>query len=102
MRSPSFRVAIPTVVLLIGTACSPIPFRQTPEDQPLTRDVRAALAADTTANVMHVTATTYGGYAVLSGWADEAGADRARQIARGVPGVRDVVDQIVVPERMGD
>src|SRR5262249_26343549 len=102
MRRLSLRIVIPTVGLLICAACSPIPFRRTPEDLPLTRDVRAALAADRTPSMMHVTATTYGGYAVLSGWADEAGAERARQIARGVPGVRDVVDQIAVPERMGD
>jgi osmotically-inducible protein OsmY len=101
MGTSSFRIVIP-VVLLICAACSQIPFKQTPEDIALTQNVRAALEADTTGGLRQVGAKTYGGYAVLSGWADSAGAERARQIARAVPGVRDIVDQIVVPERMSN
>jgi len=101
MGTSRLRVVIP-VVLLMCTACSQIPFKQTAEDVPLTQNVQAALAADTTGSVRQVSGKTYGGYAVLTGWADQAGAERARQIARAVPGVRDIVDQIVVPERMSN
>jgi osmotically-inducible protein OsmY len=89
------------VALLICTGCATIPFRQTPEDHGITQDVRAALAADKTPTLNQVTATSYGGYVILTGWANAAAAERARQIAHSRPGVRDVVDQIAAPERVG-
>jgi osmotically-inducible protein OsmY len=64
----------------------------------MTDAVRAALAADKTPTLNHVNASAHGGYIILTGWANLAAAERARQIAERVPGVRGVVDQMEVPE----
>jgi osmotically-inducible protein OsmY len=84
------------VALLILTGCAGTPVQQSPEDQRITQDVRAALAADKTPGLNQVTATSSGGVIRLTGWASDAVAELARQIARSVPGVRGVVDQMIV------
>ncbi len=92
------RLSISSVAaLLILTACAEIPFRQSSEDQRITHDVRAALAADKTPTLNQVNASAYGGFVILTGWTNLAAAERARQIAQSVAGVRGVVDQITAP-----
>ena len=95
---PYCRLVISVAALLILAGCSEIPFRQSSEDLRMTDAARAALAADKTPTLNHVNASAYGGYIILTGWANFAAAERARQIAEGVTGVRGVVDHINVPE----
>ncbi len=93
-----YRLTISSIVaLLILTGCTEIPFRQSSEDKRITHDVRTALAADKTPTLNQVNATTYGGFVILTGWANLAAAERAREIAQSVAGVRGIVDQINAP-----
>ena len=91
-----FRTVNSVVALLTLAGCCVIPFQQSPEDPQITRDVRTALAADTTPGVNQVNATSYGGFAILSGWAHGTAAVRASQVAGKVPEAHPV-NLIIVP-----
>ncbi|HEV8307361.1 MAG TPA: BON domain-containing protein [Methylomirabilota bacterium] len=97
-----FLTASVMAALLMLTACAEFrsQFQESPEDQQITRAVQAALAADTTPTLSQVNVSTTRGRVMLTGWARAAAAERARQIARSVAGVRGVVDFINVPERI--
>jgi osmotically-inducible protein OsmY len=87
-----------TIGFLIVMGCAA--FRESPEDQQISRAVKAALAADPRPMLTQVTVDTRRGVVTLIGWGDDATAERARQITRSVAGVRSVVDQIVVRDRL--
>jgi osmotically-inducible protein OsmY len=87
--------------MVVGCAGLGSQFQESPEDQQLTRAVKAALAADRTPTLDQVNVSTSRGRVMLTGWANLAGAQRARDIAGSVAGVENVVDLIQVPSSYG-
>ena len=66
-------------------------------DQAITRDVQGHLERDVWVDQSHITVKTVGGVVHLSGTVDSCGHRAyAEQTARRVPGVVDVVDELVV------
>ncbi len=97
MRQPWRLAVIVATALLMFAACAQ--FEASPEDQQITRAVRAALTADPTPTLNQVNVSTTHGRVMLTGWARAAAAERAREIARSVAG-DNVVDFITVPDRL--
>lgn len=80
-------------------ACSPSPTRQTvgeyTDDATITTRVKAALVEDPNVSAAQVNVETYRGVVQLSGFVDSAAnARRAAELARQVPGVRSVKNDI--------
>jgi osmotically-inducible protein OsmY len=88
-------------LMVAGCAGLGSQFQESPEDQQMTRAVKAALVADRTPTLDRVNVSTSGGRVMLTGWANLAGAQRARDIAAGVAGAGNVVDLIQVPSSDG-
>lgn len=93
------------VALLIGAslpvmvACSPTPTRETAgefiDDATITSRVKLALADDPQVKARQVSVETFRGVVQLSGFVDSAAdAKRAGELARNVPGVRSVKNDI--------
>jgi BON domain len=102
VRETSYRFYLPIgtmVALVILVGCATLQ-EEAPADQEMTRAVKAALAADPTPMVNQVGVRTTGGRVTLFGWANDAAAERARQIARRVAGDGNVTDFITVPDRL--
>lgn len=67
------------------------------DDSAITAQVKSKMAEDTSVSASRIGVETLKGTVQLSGFAvSEAERDRAGQIARGVPHVRSVVNNIVV------
>lgn len=80
-------------------ACSPTPSRQSAgeyiDDATVTTRVKTALVQDPKVRAMQVNVETYRGVVQLSGFVDNEGdARRAVELARSVPGVRSVKNDI--------
>lgn len=80
-------------------ACSPSPTRQTVgeyvDDATITTRVKAALVDDPKVSAAQVNVETYRGVVQLSGFVDsEAAARQASKLAREVPGVHSVKNDI--------
>ena len=93
------------VVLAILTACAPSgTHRGTGEyvdDAAITTQVKTAFATDPTVNATDVQVETYKGTVQLSGFVESPeSATRAAQLAKGVPGVKEVRNSMVVRERV--
>jgi osmotically-inducible protein OsmY len=88
------------LVLVIVVGCASLQGEEAPADAEMTRAIKSALDADSTPGVNQVGVRTSGGRVTLYGWANDAAAERARQIARRVAGERNVVDHITVPDRL--
>lgn len=81
------------------TACSPSPTRQAAgeyiDDATITTRVKTALIQDSKVSATQVNVETYRGVVQLSGFVDsESNARRAVELARTVPGVRSVKNDI--------
>jgi osmotically-inducible protein OsmY len=97
--------AVLAAATMLTTACSATPPRPPANagtDEALAGSVYAALAADPTYFYRHVDVRVDNGVTDLSGlvWSTAA-IYRARQIARDVPGVRQVVTSHLMLEREG-
>lgn len=97
MRMPSIlAVAVMTALTLTGlSACSPTPTRSSAgeyiDDTTITTRVKLALANDPSVKASQVNVETYRGVVQLSGFVDsEANIKRAAEVARAVPGVQSV------------
>jgi osmotically-inducible protein OsmY len=90
---------------MLTSACSTIPPRSPANsgtDEALANNVYAALVADPTYFYRHVDVRVENGVTDLSGFVwSTAALYRARQIARDVPGVRQVVSSRLMLEREG-
>jgi osmotically-inducible protein OsmY len=101
-RGTAYRLYLPIgtmVALAILVGCASLQ-SETPADQEMTRAIKAALDADPTPMVSQVGVRTSGGRVTLFGWANDAAAERARQIARKIAGDQNVADFITVPDRL--
>lgn len=101
MNSPKALVAALVLATALSglIACSPTPTRQTvgeyTDDATITTRVKAALVQDPEVSAAQVNVETYRGVVQLSGFVDsEANARRAADLARQVPGVRSVKNDI--------
>jgi hypothetical protein len=96
-------VLIATLILAAGCATAPRPVPlQTRGDLATANHVYAALSADPIYYFRHVNVEVDGGVANLSGYVWSADAIyRARQIARGVPGITRVITTQLELEREG-
>ena len=100
-RSCRLTVGVIAACLMVAGCAGLESQKESPEDQQLTRAVKAALAADRTPTLNQVNVSTSRGRVMLTGWANLAGAQRARDIAAGVAGAGNVVDLIQVPSSYG-
>ena len=67
------------------------------DDTTITAQVKAKMAEDTTVSASRISVETLKGTVQLSGFAtSQSEKDKAAQIARGVPNVKSVVNNIVV------
>ena len=92
------------LVLAILSACAPAGTRQGTgeyiDDTVITSRVKAAFATDPAVKATEVQVETYRGTVQLSGFVESPeSAARAAQIARGVPGVREVRNAMVTKEQ---
>lgn len=98
-----FRLVVLGLALALLGACSPGPIRQGTgeyfDDALISSRVKAAFAADPTVKATEVKVDTYKGSVQLSGFVEsrESG-QRAAEIARGIPGVREVRNNTVTKE----
>lgn len=89
-------------VLLIGLAgCAGTQTRDSTgeyvDDAAITTKIKSVMIADTAVSALHISVKTVKGVVHLTGTADtKAEADKAEAIARGVPGVISVVNDIHV------
>lgn len=99
------KITTPLVALVLGLSfpalvgCTPTPTRETAgeyiDDTTITTRVKLALADDPTVKAVQVTVETYRGVVQLSGFVDsEAAIRRAAEVARQVPGVRSVKNDL--------
>lgn len=93
-------LAVAAVALLVA-ACSATPTRESTgeyfDDAAITAKVKAALIEDKQVKSADVTVDTYRGQVQLSGFADDqAEIDRAGDVARRVPGVTLVRNDLVI------
>lgn len=97
--------AVLAAAAMLTTACSTTPPRSPPNagaDEALASTVYAALVADPTYFYRHVDVRVDNGVTDLSGFVwSTAAIYRARQIARDVPGVSQVVTSRLMLEREG-
>ena len=102
MRLAHFLKALfASILLLTLVACAPTATREGTgeyiDDALITTKVKAALAADPNVKATEVNVETFKGNVQLSGFvASPESIGRAIQIARGVAGVRDVKNSLVV------
>lgn len=92
------------LVLAILSACAPsATHRGTGEyidDAAITTRVKSAFAADPQVKATEVQVETYKGTVQLSGFVDSSeSAARAAQLARDIPGVRQVQNSMVIKEQ---
>jgi osmotically-inducible protein OsmY len=67
------------------------------DDKTISTKVKAELAADSVTQAINIEVETYNGVVQLSGFVDkEKTIDRAEKIARKVPGVKDVKNNLIV------
>lgn len=97
--SSLFAVLLLTPALPALTACSPAPHREAAgeyiDDATITTRVKAALVEDPSVSAAQVNVETYRGVVQLSGFVDsEDSARRAASLAKQVPGVRSVKNDI--------
>ncbi|MGH8853223.1 MAG: BON domain-containing protein [Telluria sp.] len=93
------------LVLALLTACAPSATRQGAgeyiDDAVISSRVKAAFAADPEVKATEVQVETFKGTVQLSGFVESPeSAARAAQIARDVPGVKDVRNAMVTKERL--
>jgi osmotically-inducible protein OsmY len=96
-------ILLAMLVLVVSCASAPGPLpAQTPDDVATSNRIYAALNADPIYYFRHVNVQVDDGVANLSGyvWSTDA-LYRARQIARGVPGIARVVSNQLELEREG-
>lgn len=91
--------ALTAITLPALTACSPSPTRESAgeyaDDATITTRVKAALVRDTDVRATDVNVETYRGVVQLSGFVDsQADARRAADLARQVPGVSSVKNDL--------
>lgn len=100
LNSKSLLLAAMVAMSLQGlTACTPTPHRETVgeymDDATITTRVKAAMASDSNVSAREVNVETYRGVVQLSGFVDsESEARRAVEVARKVPGVQSVRNDI--------
>lgn len=93
--------AMTALTLPALTACSPTPTRQAAgeyiDDATITTRVKSAMVKDPEVSAMEVNVETYRGVVQLSGFVDsEKDARRAVDLARHVPGVQSVKNDLRV------
>lgn len=98
-RSLTAALLVATFLSGLVAACTPTPTRQTvgeyTDDATITTRVKAALVQDPDVSAAQVNVETYRGVVQLSGFVDsQAAAKRAADVARQVPGVRSVRNDI--------
>ncbi|MBS1189798.1 MAG: transporter [Rhodocyclaceae bacterium] len=96
---PLLIAALVAATLPALTACSPTPTRETvgeyTDDATITTRVKTALVEDPNVSAMQVNVETYRGVVQLSGFVDsQANAARAVNLARQVPGVQSVKNDL--------
>ena len=92
------------IVLAVLTACAPTATRQGTgeyiDDAVISSRVKAAFAADPEVKATEVQVETFKGTVQLSGFVESPeSAARAAQIARDVPGVKEVRNAMVIKEQ---
>jgi osmotically-inducible protein OsmY len=71
------------------------------DDNAITAKVKTGLTTDSTTKARDIQVDTYRGVVQLSGFVDnQAAIDRATEIARGVEGVKDVKNSLVLREKV--
>ncbi|MCX7146862.1 MAG: BON domain-containing protein [Sulfuritalea sp.] len=114
MKSGSFRgtllatsatmiVAGSAMMMLARTAYADTPRQESAgellDDAVITARVKAALVQDETVSALRIKVTSNNGTVQLSGFANSLReVDRAAEIARGVPGVKDVSNDILLKQ----
>lgn len=97
------RLVLLGLVLALLGACSPGPHRQGTgeylDDALISSRVKAAFAADPEVKATEVKVDTYKGTVQLSGFVEShESAQRAVEIARRIPGVREVRNHTIIKE----
>jgi hyperosmotically inducible periplasmic protein len=90
-----------TFLPLLSTGCAETATRESTgeyvDDSTITTKVKADLVGDDTVKAHQITVETYKGVVQLSGFVDTSEQkDRAAEIAKNVPGVKDVTNNIIV------
>jgi starvation-inducible outer membrane lipoprotein len=96
-----FNTLFVMIMLVMLAACSSSPTREGPgeviDDSLITSKVKAALIADPVVKAREVKVETFKGVVELSGFVDSRdAANRAVEIARGIKGVKDVKNAMVI------
>lgn len=96
-----FWAALAAMILALASACAPTSSRPSTgeyiDDATITTRVKAALAGDSEVKAREVNVETYTGVVQLSGFVDsQAEIRRAVEIARDVPGVKSVRNDIQI------
>ena len=107
MKTKSVMIAALAAALTLPalTACSPTPTRQAAgeyiDDATIATRVKSAMVKDPSVSAMQVNVETYRGVVQLSGFVDsESDARRAVDLARHVPGVQSVKNDLrIKPNR---
>lgn len=102
MSRRSFRVVAASLVAAALTACTVIEGRETAgeyvDDATISTRVRAEIVRDPDLKMRQINVETFKGEVQLTGFVDSPQqAARAAEVARGVPGVRAVRNDIVTP-----
>ena len=98
-RILSFLVCITLVTAFLG--CASTPTRESSgeyfDDSAITTRVKAAIFDDPSLKVLQINVETFKGEVQLSGFVDSAqNVRRAGEVARGVPGVKSVKNDLIV------
>jgi|SRR5580692_4295941 hyperosmotically inducible protein len=110
MKTKKSKTSIGTIVALLilapflsffSTGCAATASRESTgeyvDDASITTKVKADLIGDDTVKAHQITVETYKGVVQLSGFVDTSEQkDRAAEIAKNVPGVQDVTNNIIV------
>jgi hyperosmotically inducible protein len=94
-------LALAAFLPLFFTGCAETASRESTgeyvDDSTITTKVKADLIGDDTVKAHQITVETYKGVVQLSGFVDTSDQkDRAAEIAKNVPGVKDVTNNIIV------
>jgi hyperosmotically inducible protein len=94
-------LAFASFLPLFSTGCAATATRESTgeyvDDSTITAKVKADLIGDDTVKAHQITVETYKGIVQLSGFVDTSEQkDRAEEIAKNVPGVKDVTNNITV------
>lgn len=94
-------VSMSSTPLLLSSGCSSTPTRESTgeyvDDSSVTTKVKAELIKDPVVKARQVDVTTFKGTVQLSGFVDtDEQKSRAAEIARGIPGVHEVKNNITV------